>query len=176
MITISLQCSQDAAQIEKLLDDVFGTDRHTKASYSVRSGVTAIAELSFVARIENRVVGTVRFWPVQVQVRNSRAVTQALLLGPLAIDPMVQGCKLGSKLMEVALSTAKAHKAGPILLVGAESYYSRFGFMRLSDHRLALTGGFDADRILVLAGHALASLPKDGIIEPMPSPKRTMAA
>ena len=73
--------------------------------------------------MDGRLVGTVRLWHVGVGPDRP-----ALLLGPLAVDPALQGLGLGAKLMRAALERAAARGHGAVLLVGDAPYYARFGF------------------------------------------------
>ena len=66
----------------------------------------------------------VRLWHV------SAGGIPALLLGPLAIDPRVQGRGVGGGLMQVALNRAALAGHQAVILVGDPEYYERFGFSR----------------------------------------------
>ena len=96
--------------------------RFTKPSQRLRAGRLPAPGLSLVARDGERLVGSVRLWQVAAGGR------PALLLGPLAIDPAVQGKGVGSGLMQVALSRAAIAGHGAVILVGDPDYYERFGF------------------------------------------------
>ena len=56
----------DAGDIEQLLDLAFGPDRLAKTSYRYRDGVAPVSALSWIARDGERLVGTIRYWPIQV--------------------------------------------------------------------------------------------------------------
>ena len=156
----------DAAAIESLLDNVFGSNRKNKASYRLRDGVEPLHGLSRVVRQGNRLVGTVRFWPVRVRDLLAGSHTDALLLGPLAVDPGLRGGGLGSSLMQQALSLAENAGNKRILLVGDAAYYGRFGFVPVLPSFVTLPGGRDARRLLVRQSAALPSLPPVGRVEP----------
>ena len=73
--------------------------------------------------MNGRIVGTVRLWNV-----TAGPGRPALMLGPLAVDPSLQGLGVGSKLMREALDRAAALGHRAVLLVGDAPYYARFGF------------------------------------------------
>ena len=50
------------------------------------------------------------------------------LLGPLVIAATHEGQGIGSALMRAALDAADAGETPPMLLIGDEPYYGRFGF------------------------------------------------
>lgn len=153
--SIEPQSPADPDSIENLLDAVFGLERRTRSSYRLREGEEPIAELSLVARQDGRLVGTVRFWPVVIG-----AAREALLLGPLAVDPERRGRGIGIELMETAMEKAAARGHELVILVGDEPYYRRVGFARVPPGRLLIPGPTDPERLLY---RALAPGALDGV-------------
>lgn len=129
---------------EVLLDRAFGPTRRQKTSERLREGRLPAEGLSFVARAGDRVVATLRLWHVEA------GGVPALLLGPLAVDPLFQGGGLGSMLMREAIARARGIGHGAIILVGDVAYYDRFGFARAAAERLDLPGAVDPARFLGL--------------------------
>ncbi|TNE62815.1 MAG: N-acetyltransferase [Alphaproteobacteria bacterium] len=164
MITFDQERAFDSAQVETLLDVAFGPDRFSKSSYSLRENVAPLTHLSWVARHEGRLVGTVRFWPIHVQDMIRGTKEQALLLGPLAVAPDMQSHGIGGDLMRRALARANASGHDRILLVGDHAYYSRFGFEHVLPRYITMPGGKDARRLLVRQPATMASLPAVGKI------------
>ena len=80
----------DDSLIEPLLDRCFGFDRHHKTVYRLREGVAPIDKLSFVALApDGGLLGSLRFWPIRI------GAAPASLLGPLAVEPALQGAGVG---------------------------------------------------------------------------------
>lgn len=129
--------------VEKLVAEAFGPDRFAKTVYRLREGVEAEASLSLVAIDKGEVVGTLRFWPVEIE-----GGVPALLLGPLVTAPERQGKGIGSRLMKVGLARAAEQGHRIVVLVGDEPYYRRFGFTRALARRLRLPGWVDPARFL----------------------------
>ena len=123
MIEITHERPADAAAIDAILDKVFGSDRQQKISYRYRTGIAPVDELRWAALRDGRLVGTLRFWPVLIGER-----TRALLLGPIAVEPMEQRQGLGVRLMNLGLAASQAAGHRVVLLVGPLDYYRRFGF------------------------------------------------
>ena len=113
----------DAGDIEQLLDLAFGPNRLAKASYQYRDGVDPISALSWVARDGERLVGTLRYWPIVV----GKAETPALLLGPLAVDPARRGEGIGRMLVARTIDQATLSGHRLVLLVADPGYYEQFG-------------------------------------------------
>jgi predicted N-acetyltransferase YhbS len=148
--TLGLEMPHEAAQREALLDRAMGPGRKRKSSEKLRRGRLAAEGLSFVARNgDGMVIGTVRLWNVAAQcVRRGQA--EALLLGPLAVDPFYAGNGIGSALMNLAIDEAKRLEHGAIILVGDADYYKRFGFSSVKTGNIFMPGPFEKSRLLAL--------------------------
>ncbi len=172
MITIDRERPFDKAAIEKLLDVAFGPDRFNKSSYSLRENNQPVNGLSYVARADNKIVGTIRYWPIVVRDLLGGKSVDALLLGPLAVSPAVQGKGVGAQLMHKSLAAANGAGHDRILLVGDYDYYVRFGFEPVLPRYITLPGGKDARRLLVRQPATISSLPSVGkIVVPTPAPE-----
>ena len=141
---ITLQNKSDIPKIEALLDIAFGSDRFLKAAYALREGVKSIEELSFVIREQDSLVATLRFWPIKAGGK------EALLLGPIAVLPELQGQGSGIKLMQHGLDQAKMFGHSRVVLVGDERYYSKLGFSRKCAQNIYMPGQEDESRLLAL--------------------------
>ena len=166
MFTFDVERMSDGADIETLLNKVFGPDRFTKASYALRENIDPIRALCMLARDGHGVAASVRFWPVIVRDLIGSADAEAILLGPLAVDPKIQGGGVGSSLVRLAIEKAETLGHERILLVGEASYYRRFGFVPVLPSFITLPGGRDARRLLVRQSARLASLPAVGRLLP----------
>jgi len=147
------QTDADTPVIADLLDRAFGPGRHAKASYRLREGVAPLDELSFVVmRHEDQaIVGSIRYWPVVIGPNAEGALTKALLLGPLAVSPDVQGKGAGLALMTESLKAAADLGHELVLLVGDLPYYARVGFAKVPRGQVIMPQPFDPDRLLWLA-------------------------
>jgi len=166
MISYGQERPFDKAQVEALLDAAFGPDRFNKSSYSLRDNVDPIAKLSRVARLDGRIVGTIRYWPIVVRDLLRGTDSEALLLGPLAVAPAMHSAGIGGELMRMSLAAASEAGHKRILLVGDIGYYSRFGFKNVLPNYITMPGGRDARRLLVKQSAAMPSLPAVGKILP----------
>ena len=144
MIQLRDEVSSDIGAREHLLDACFGASRYTKTSQRLREGRLPAEGLSLTAEQDGRLAGTVRLWHV------ATSGCPALLLGPLAVDPSLQGSGLGGRLMREALARARALGHGAVLLVGDAPYYARFGFSQGRADGLFMPGPFERERFLGL--------------------------
>jgi predicted N-acetyltransferase YhbS len=142
MIRIESESPNDILAREKLLDRAMGAGRVLKPSERLREGRLPADGLALVARDGDRLVGSVRLWHV------AAGGVPALLLGPLAIDPALQGKGVGGGLMQVALSRAADLGHNAVILVGDPEYYERFGFTRAPVGGLVMPGPVDRRRFL----------------------------
>lgn len=131
MIELRPERQDDWWEVEALYDLCFAPGREALSSYRLRDDIPPVAGLSKVARDADGILtAAIRFWPVRVGER------AALLLGPVAVHPTHQGEGLGGGLIRDGLLTAASAGWDRVLLVGDASYYSRFGFARLSGVRM----------------------------------------
>lgn len=144
---ITTATEADAAEIESLLDQCFGLARRTKTTYRLREGEAPLAALCHVARDPSgRLVGANSFW----ELRIGDAGVPALLLGPLAVAPDLQGMGVGRALMRRGIADARYLGHTLVILVGDEPYYGRVGFRQVLPGQLLLPGPVDPARLLYL--------------------------
>ncbi|HEY4190944.1 MAG TPA: N-acetyltransferase [Candidatus Limnocylindrales bacterium] len=74
------------------------------------------------------IVGHLLMTPCPVQDDDGELLATVLAIGPVAVDPEVQGRGVGSALMAAAMSLAVARVVPALVLLGHPSYYPRFGF------------------------------------------------
>ncbi len=144
-MTITLERPQHAAAIEDLLDTAFGPHRSGKTVYKLRTGVRPVPDLCLVALDGDRLVASIRYWPVMIG-----GMTPSLLLGPIAVAPDCQGQGQGAALIRHSLSRAAVTGHYSVILVGDAPYYRRFGFTRDLTLGMTLPGPVDHDRFLGL--------------------------
>jgi predicted N-acetyltransferase YhbS len=131
---------------ETLLDGCFGNARFAKTCERLREGrVPAEGLARVIEHDDGRIVGTVRLWHIDAGRQRP-----ALMLGPIAIEPALQGLGLGAKLMRDALGLARSFGHRAVLLVGDAPYYERFGFTSQAVSGLRLPGPHERERFLGL--------------------------
>jgi len=143
MFTIAPEPQDAALSIEGLLDRAFGTSRHLKTAQRLRDGRLPAEGLAFIAHDSARILGTIRFWHVRAGDH-----ADALLLGPMAVEPWLNGQGVGSALILHGLAQAANLGHGAVVLVGDEPYYQRFGFRADAAKGLILPGPFERKRLL----------------------------
>ena len=145
-VVVRRETAADHARVDALVSDAFGPGRYAKSAYRLREGVKQIEELSFVAVADGRVVGTVRYWPVDANG------TAAIMLGPIAVATNMQGQGIALRLMQVSLDAAREAGHRIVLLVGDEPYYARAGFKQITPlGAVNMPGPVDPARVLGLA-------------------------
>src|SRR5450631_2954533 len=141
---IRAERASDVVAREALLDACFGANRHLRTCQRLRDGRAPAEGLALSAVRQGRLVGTLRLWHV------SAGGVPALVLGPLAVDPICRELGVGAALMNQALAAAGARGHGAVILLGDAPYYARFGFSALKTSELSLPGPFERDRLLGL--------------------------
>jgi predicted N-acetyltransferase YhbS len=138
--------ADDAALITPLLDRTFGFDRIRRTVYRLREGIEPLPELSWSAVDDDgSFLASIRYWPIDI------AGTPAILLGPLAVEPALQGRGIGKALVRHSLDAARAAGHRVCVVVGDPNYYRPFGFISASAQGLSLPGPVEPERFQVLA-------------------------
>ncbi|MBN9455673.1 MAG: N-acetyltransferase [Bosea sp.] len=144
MITIRDEIAVDIPAREALLDRCLGERRTAKSSERLREGRLPAEGLALTAERDGEVLATVRLWHVEANG------VPALLLGPLAVKPELQGEGLGKAMMREALWRAACRGHGAVILVGDAPYYGRFGFGPALTRELAMPGPVERERFLAI--------------------------
>ncbi|MGL4312884.1 MAG: GNAT family N-acetyltransferase [Sphingomonas sp.] len=149
--------------IDDLLDRAFGPDRRTRTAYRLRAGTSPIADLSFAALAETRLIGSIQCWPVRFVGDDGRLVPM-VLMGPVAVEPSLQRGGIGRELTRSALAAATRRGDKAIMLIGDPDYYGRFfGFTADRTRQWRLPGPVEPHRLLA---HGDAVPDGAGTIEP----------
>jgi predicted N-acetyltransferase YhbS len=145
MVRFRPEHDADIVAREALLDAALGPFRRLKTCERLREGRLPAPGLSFVASVDQRLVGTVRLWTI-----TAGPARPALLLGPLAVDAGMRKAGIDAGLVNTAIGHALELGHRAILLVGAHAYYQRFGFTSAQTGALRLPGPSDPERLLAL--------------------------
>ena len=151
MIALVPLAQIDPQAVDALLDRAFGTDRRARTAYRIRTGTSAIAELSFAAIEDGQLAGTIQCWPVALACDGGDSVPM-VMVGPVAVEPALQRDGIGRALMAHMLEAVAASEdagAGALMLIGDPEYYGRFfGFTAERTAGWRLPGPFEARRLL----------------------------
>jgi predicted N-acetyltransferase YhbS len=148
------------ADLDVLLDICFGPGRLARTAERLRENNQPITAYGHCATGDSGLLGAVSFWPIKI------GDAAALLLGPLAVHPDMQGRGLGMALMQAALQTIDETRFAIVLLVGDLPYYERAGFT-IAPTQIVMPGPVDPQRLLVRgAGDLCAALA--GSVRPAP--------
>lgn len=152
----------DLPEIDALLDAGFGPARHNRTAYRLRDGATPDPALSFVARDGAALVGSVQCWSIRLRAADGRMLPM-VLLGPVVTDAGRRGEGVASALIVAALAAVDAGCSLPVLLIGDEPFYARFGFGVAGTGQWIMPGPVDRARLLLRWSGA--PLPAVGWIE-----------
>lgn len=147
-----------AEDVENLLDDAFGADRHQRTAYLLRQGVSVIDHLSFANRDGDVLVGSIQCWPISV------GNAPLILVGPVAVASARQNGGIGHRLMQAMLEAATPHDP-PMAMIGDPEYYGRFGFVAEGTGGWTLPGPWEPHRLL-LRNPLDLPLPDAGMLSP----------
>lgn len=128
--------------VETLLDDAFGTDRHQRTAYKLRQGMPVVDHLSFGIVEDQQCIGSIQCWPIAAKT------TPILLVGPVAVAPAWQNRGLGHQLMNAMLAAVRPDDP-PMVMIGDPEYYGRFGFDAEGTGHWTLPGPWEPRRLLL---------------------------
>jgi len=135
----------DAPLIDALIDRAFGPGRHAKAAERLRENNRLLPDLSFTAWEGERLVGSVRMWPVAI------GGAPVVFLGPIAVEAQLRKHRIGQTLVERACEAAAAAGWSAVLLVGDAPYFERVGFSAAPAKGVVMPGPVDQRRVLLKA-------------------------
>ncbi len=140
------EVSPDA--VGALLDRCFGPARLKRTASLMREGAERIDAASFVALDGDELVGSVEVW--MLEWRGPQGTRQIALLGPLVSHPDRRGENIGVMLMDLALAELDKMRL-PVMLIGDEPYYGRWGFSAQYTAKWRVPGPVDRERLLLRA-------------------------
>ncbi|MBQ3473282.1 MAG: GNAT family N-acetyltransferase [Methanobrevibacter sp.] len=153
--TIRLEEEKDHLKVETLVRDAFwnvyrpGALEHYIV-HNLREDPSFIQELAYIIEKDNEIIGHINYskghmnlykanrYGVDIKVNDRKG--EAIILGPIAINPEYQNQGYGSKLIKHTLKLAREKNIPFVFVVGDDNYYSRFGFESASKYNLFLEG------------------------------------
>ncbi|MBW8880808.1 MAG: N-acetyltransferase [Asticcacaulis sp.] len=144
---IGLETPQLSQRVVELADRVFGPGRYTKTAERLREGAEPVAELNYVAQQGDRLLGSVRMWPIFVYDEDKNIREPLVFLGPIVVEPTHRGIGIGKALVRASVDAAFNRGLRAVLLVGSQSYFKPFGFDLAED--IDMPGPVDAKRVLI---------------------------
>jgi len=124
MMLVRPERPEDRAAIRLVNKQAF--NRSDEADLVDRLREEGVVLASFVAEIENQIVGHILFTRMSVETAD-RSVA-AVALAPLAVLPRLQSQGIGSELIRHGLDWLRAQGEQIVLVLGHPDYYPRFGF------------------------------------------------
>ena len=123
---VKQETDKDYRGITEVNDLAFGQKNEGRLILRLRKTKKFIPELSLVAEIEDRIVGHILFYPIEI--KSDDQVFPSLALAPMAVLPEYQKQGIGSRLVEEGLKKARKLGSKSVIVLGHAAYYPRFGF------------------------------------------------
>ena len=132
MIEIRSERPEDATAVRHVHEAAFGRSNEATLVELLRKANKAL--ISLVAVNDGLIVGHILFSPVTVA--DAPEDFRAAGLAPVGVLPAFQKIGIGSRLIREGLLDCKRDGYDAVVVLGDPRYYSRFGFLRASDHQL----------------------------------------
>lgn len=140
---IRLETEKDFLKVEKLVRNSFwnvyrpGAFEHYIVHH-LRNDESFIKNLAYVIECDGEIRGHINYSVGFIDYGDEE--TDAVVLGPIAIDKDYQNRGWGSKLISYTLDLAKSENIPFVCVIGDENYYCRFGFESASKYNIFLEG------------------------------------
>ena len=145
--TICLETPDLDQPIRELTDRAFGPGRFVKTAERLRENSQIISDLSFAALQDEKLLGSVRMWPIFVHNFEANSYEPLAFLGPIVVDDSQRGRGIGKALIGACVGAAFEKGLRAVLLVGSQSYFKPFGFEKAQN--ITLPGPVDPNRLLI---------------------------
>jgi putative acetyltransferase len=141
VIEIREEHPADTAAVREVNDRAFGQDLEGRIVDALRSNGAVV--LSLVATLNDRVIGHILYSPVTIGDATGAG------LGPMAVLPEHQREGIGGRLIDEGRRRLEAQGCPFVIVVGHDTYYSRFGFVRASVHGITCEWDVPDDAFMV---------------------------
>jgi putative acetyltransferase len=163
MIEIRTERLDEIEPVRRVHEQAFGRSAEARLVEILRAANKAL--ISLVAVNQGEVIGHILFSAVSISTAPQHF--QAVGLAPVGVLPAHQRIGIGSTLIREGLERCKTAGYAAVVALGDPRYYSRFGFTRAIDHRLANEyGAHEEFMVLELQQRALA--PVSGTVRYQP--------
>jgi putative acetyltransferase len=115
---------RDRERVQAIQEAAFERPDEARLVDALRGAVAPL--VSLVAEVDGRVLGHVLFSPVTIA--GAPDAPACCGLGPVGVDPAVQGQGLGGALIREGLGRAREAGFAVCFVLGNPKYYGRFGF------------------------------------------------
>lgn len=152
-LALTPMLGSDTDAIEALHATVFGPGRFARTAFRLRERAAILQDISRKATVDDVLMGAVTM--SRIMVGHSAGV----LLGPLAVNPLLRDLGIGRVLLVNAVSAAFQAGESYVLLVGDLTYYEQTGFKRVPFDTMAMPGPVDPSRLLIAVNPDNGALP-----------------
>ena len=113
----------------------------------IRASADYLPQISRVAELEGKIVGAAFYTKAWI-VGEDGVRHEVAMLGPLAVEPTLEGNNIGGVLICETIRLAKEAGIAGIILCGEPGYYPKFGFKLMKDFGITDAGGNSYDAYL----------------------------
>lgn len=126
-LAIRHETNSDHEDVREVHAHAFGdSERVPGLVEALRAASAALAPMSFVATLDDRVVGHVMLSACRLDA--PRRIVDVLSLSPLGVLPVFQHQGIGTRLIQHALAAADGQGVPLVFLEGSPRYYGKRGF------------------------------------------------
>jgi predicted N-acetyltransferase YhbS len=144
-ISIRTEKESDYRIVEELTREAFwnlyfpGCVEHYLV-HNLRNHTDFIAEMDYVAEVDNKIVGNIMYTKSYVVDENDNKI-DTITFGPLSVLPEYQRKGIGSSLIEYTKEVALKNKTKAIIILGHPHNYCKHGFKSSKDYLISNSEG-----------------------------------
>ncbi|CAF3961409.1 unnamed protein product [Rotaria magnacalcarata] len=136
MLEIRPEQASDRNDVFRIHEDGFQRNDEAELVDKLRENSQFNTSLSFVASIDNKIVGHLLFTHIKINYAFTSKSFSSLALAPISILSDYQRQGIGSKLIEYGLNELKVHGFASVIVLGHENFYPRFGFVPAKEYKI----------------------------------------
>jgi putative acetyltransferase len=163
-IAVREEGPDDLASIREVNDRAFDQPLEGRIVDALRAH--GAVRLSLVALVDGRIAGHILFSPVAAD--GAAGLASGVGLGPMAVVPEQQRRGVGAALIEAGLARLRERGCPFVVVLGHHEYYTRFGFVPASRHRLRCEWDVPDEAFMVYVFDAAATDTAAGLIRYRP--------
>ncbi|CAF2823074.1 unnamed protein product [Rotaria sp. Silwood2] len=145
MLEIRREQDSDRDDVFRIHQNSFQRDDEAQLVEKLRKNCQFNSNLSFVALVDNKIVGHLLFTPIKINYSLSTKSISSLALAPISVLSEYQRQGIGSKLIQYGLNELKLQGFSSIIVLGHEHFYPRFGFVPAKKYKIRAPFHLDND-------------------------------
>lgn len=171
MLEFRREQDSDKNEVFRINQDAFQRNDEAELVDKLRKNNQFNPSLSFVALMDNKLVGYLLFTPIKINYSSNSKSISSLALAPVSILTEYQKQGIGSQLIEYGINQLRSQGFSSIIVLGHEHFYPKFGFVPAKQYHIRASFPLTNENCfmaLELEPHAFPLNNEEGIVQYLP--------